>query len=51
MFVSWGGGIYLLYLSNASYDNKIPFTPIVFSLVNKAHSFNALQINGIYKKR
>ena len=52
MFVSWerggGWGIYLLYLSNASYDNKVLFTPILFSLVNTAYSFNALQINGIY---
>lgn len=50
MFVSWegGGGMYLLYLSNASYDNKVLFTPILFSLVNTAYSFNALQINGIY---
>lgn len=54
MFVSWEGGgaggwtLYLQYLSNASYDNKVLFTPIFFSLVNKAYSFNALQINGIY---
>lgn len=52
MFLSWergwGWGICLLYLSNASYDNKVLFTPILFSLVNKAYSLYALQINGIY---